>query len=157
MEEAVSEWRPVRGYPGYEVSDQGEVRSFRVDPAGRPMKVQRKAKGYRTVGLRREGTTRVWLVHHLVLETFVGPRRGVQVARHLDGDPANNALANLTWGTPSENTRDSVGHCTHNNARKDACPKGHKNWRTEPSTGRRRCRVCQADRQRAYRARKATA
>lgn len=30
--------------------------------------------------------------------------------RHLDGDPGNNALSNLCWGTRQENAQDKVRH-----------------------------------------------
>jgi hypothetical protein len=37
---------------------------------------------------------------------------GQTVVRHLDGNKLNNALENLAWGTPQENSRDMVGHGT---------------------------------------------
>jgi hypothetical protein len=49
-------------------------------------------------------------VHTLVLNAFVGPRPAGHECRHLDGDPANNALTNLAWGTHAENYRDKVRH-----------------------------------------------
>lgn len=49
-------------------------------------------------------------VHRLVLETFVGYRpKGLQ-CRHLDGNPANNRLDNLLWGTGKENIADKDRH-----------------------------------------------
>lgn len=48
----------------------------------------------------------------LVLETFVGPRPGDLLVRHLDGNPANDALENIAWGTASENQMDAVRHGT---------------------------------------------
>jgi hypothetical protein len=45
------------------------------------------------------------------LLAFVGaPGPGQTVTRHLNGDPADNRLANLAWGTPRENGRDTVRH-----------------------------------------------
>jgi hypothetical protein len=35
--------------------------------------------------------------------------------RHLDGDPANNRLDNLRWGTPIENAQDRKRHGTYIN------------------------------------------
>lgn len=35
-----------------------------------------------------------------------------EVSDHLDGDPSNNALANLEWGTAAENAADRVRHGT---------------------------------------------
>jgi hypothetical protein len=38
--------------------------------------------------------------------------------RHLDGDPSNNALGNLTWGTKGENVEDMKRH--------DSIPRGEE-------------------------------
>ena len=51
-------------------------------------------------------------VHHLVLLAFVGARPPGTEARHLDGDPTNNAPENLAWGTHQENFMDCVKHGT---------------------------------------------
>ncbi len=57
-------------------------------------------------------------VHRLVLLAFKGPRPDGQYCRHLNGVPTDNRLANLAWGTKSENTFDKVGHGTHPHASK---------------------------------------
>jgi hypothetical protein len=41
---------------------------------------------------------------------FVGPRPPGLEIRHLDGDPGNNALNNLRYGTRSENLVDKSYH-----------------------------------------------
>lgn len=56
--------------------------------------------GNRPVTIRR---------HTLVLETFKGPANG-RLARHLDGNPANDNKSNLRWGTPKENGDDTIRH-----------------------------------------------
>jgi hypothetical protein len=49
-------------------------------------------------------------VHRLMLMVFDRkPKRNEQV-RHLDGDPANNNLSNLVWGTGTENWVDRKLH-----------------------------------------------
>jgi hypothetical protein len=80
-------------------------------------------------------------VHQLVLRAFVGPPEPGHIGRHLDGDPTNNALINLAWGTHSDNTKDSLGHGTHYNATKTRCPKGHPLDMIVPGR-QRRCRTC---------------
>lgn len=108
-------WRAVPGHPGYEVSDRGRIRSYRnrqghASPTPRllsPGIVQ----GYRHIKLGRSRQTKV---HILVLEAFVGPRPDGMVCRHLDGNPMNNRLSNLRWGTPEENYADRHLHGTHN-------------------------------------------
>lgn len=93
-------------------------------------------------------------VHRLVATAFLGaePFHGA-VVRHLDGNPANNAVINLAWGSVSENNRDTVRHGRHHLAKKTACAHGHEFtpentyvWR-----GSRHCRACN----RARRSRKA--
>lgn len=93
-------WLPVPGSEGYEVSDQGRVRNART---GRLL-AGHSDRGYRRVNL---GAARRARVHELVLLAFVGPR---PEGLHGDGDRANNALANLRWGTRAENCADTVRH-----------------------------------------------
>ena len=114
-------WKPVPGYEGkYEVSDQGRVRSLAKYSARKsadkrkPYLVRGKTlaqyvtpSGHVTVHLARR-----WLyVHRLILMAFVClPEEYVSNARvegrHLDGNPANNTLSNLAWGTVKENRAD---------------------------------------------------
>lgn len=129
-------WLPVAGHEGaYEVSDLGRVRSIGrwIGPPGRrylPGRVMRQ-------GPRRDGThhavclyrgkgRRSWFVHRLVLIAFVGPPTPGQVCCHNDGDPHNNRLSNLRWGTHSENNQDCVAHGNNHYKQRTACPRGHK-------------------------------
>ena len=94
-------WRDVPGSDGrYLVNDQGQVYSRWQR---RPLKGRRVGSGHVRVYLRLPEGPRGRYVHQLVMEAFVGPRPAGMDTRHLDGNPANNALANLAYGTPSEN------------------------------------------------------
>lgn len=77
--------------------------------------------------------------------------------RHLDGDPGNNSLTNLAYGTPSQNLLDSVAHGTHPHASKTHCRSGHPydatNTRID-AKGKRVCRTCRNAQKRAARARR---
>lgn len=109
----VEEWRPVPGFPGYEVSSRGRVRSVSriIAVVGQSPRVRqgqnlicRPGKvGYPTVVLGR-GNRR--LVHRLVLEAFVGPCPPGMEACHNDGTRTNNHVDNLRWGTRQENVLD---------------------------------------------------
>lgn len=46
------------------------------------------------------------MVHTLVARTFLGPRPPGQDVRHLDGNPCNNRVDNLAYGTRTENILD---------------------------------------------------
>lgn len=145
-------WLPIPGYEGiYEVSDRGRVRSLdRLDSRGRRRKGRLRRlimqpSGHFTVSLCREAEHQGFLVHHLVLLAFVGPRPDGMEGCHWDDNPANNHLANLRWDTRSANVRDSVRNGTHHMARATHCPQGHEytpeNTYQYPQ-GNRACREC---------------
>jgi hypothetical protein len=106
------EWRDVPGFPGYKVSNYGQVKSVAriIDrknntPRRVPECVLRPGpskSGHLSVVLGR-GNTR--LVHQLVLLAFVGPRPDGTEVLHSDHNPTNNRLSNLRYGTRSENVR----------------------------------------------------
>lgn len=102
-------WKPIPGYPTYEVSNLGRVRRgerILVPRVGR--------KGYLRVCLYVPKCIRQQrAVHALVLTAFVGPKPPNMQACHYDGNPANNALSNLRWGTAAENYADKRRHGTH--------------------------------------------
>ena len=154
------QWKSVPGYEGiYEVSDQGRVRSLdRIDASGNRRRGQdrkpvTKASGYLKVDLCKDGRESAPSVHRLVLTAFVGPAPDGMETCHNDGNPTNNALSNLRWGTHSANISDQVAHGTHREARKAQCHRGHAyddaNTRVR-SNGKRACRACCRSRQQAY-------
>ena len=97
-------WRPVPGYPRYEVSSLGRVRSFARYSEGRVLRPGKSGRfGYATVALGR-GNSRC--VHDLVAAAFLGPRpEGADVA-HLDGNGADSRPENLAYKTRRENNFD---------------------------------------------------
>lgn len=117
------EWRPIAGFPGYEVSNYGRVMSYR----GRVPLLRSLAKreGYPALALYADGKPRMRNVHQLVAVAFLGPPPPGQEVRHLDGDRANSRLENLRYGTRSENQKDAVQHGTHHWAKKTHCLRGH--------------------------------
>lgn len=103
--------KPACGWPGYSVTDSGEVVS-KKNP-GKYLVRHTDKDGYQTVTLRKDGRSFNRSVHRLVLETFVGPCPGGMECRHLDGDPSNNYLGNLEWSTHLKNIKDKSLHRTH--------------------------------------------
>ena len=121
---AAEQWREIPGYKDYyEVSNRGRVRSldrrvWKGVKGWHPLrgKILRGGKhpyGYPQFGLSQHGKVRRRAAHKLVLEAFVGPCPEGLEACHRDGDPTNNRLKNLYWGTHSENVKDAVRHGTH--------------------------------------------
>lgn len=109
------EYCDVPGFPGYKVGSDGTAWSCLVPGRWGRMGqwkklIARKAgAGYLAVSL--SGKSRRY-IHRLVLQAFVGPCPDGSECRHLDGNPRNNRLENLCWGTRKENTADSVRHGT---------------------------------------------
>jgi len=110
----------IEGFPGYAVSRDGTVWTCkvigargRVGKEWRPMVPDVSLKGYCTIRLLNAGKKRKFYVHLLVAEAFLGPRPVELQTRHLDGNPLNNAVDNLAYGTPLENAGDAVAHGRH--------------------------------------------
>ncbi len=160
MNDTPERWLPLPGYEGiYDVSDQGRVRSWapwRSQPVPRIRSQYLRPDGHKGLALCNDGVQISAKVHQLVLLAFVGPRPEGMEIRHLDGDPINNVLSNLVYGTHSENMFDRVRHGTWTNLHKHKthCDRGHPfdGANTWLHNGRRYCRECRKARNRADRA-----
>jgi hypothetical protein len=110
-------WKHVIGYgKSYAVSDRGRVFSFnREQLLSQNIKRRKNLKSrgsdkYYFVELSNNGIAKRFYVHTLVLTAFRGPRQEGQECRHLDGNPLNNNLSNLEWGTYWDNRADWYKH-----------------------------------------------
>jgi hypothetical protein len=110
--------KPCPGHAGYFVTEVGEVYScwrrgkhYRLGPIYTPQLLRCTiVNGYIYASL---GPGVHQYVHVLVLEAFVGPRAGPET-RHLNGDPSDNCVGNLCWGSVSANQLDRREHGTSN-------------------------------------------
>jgi hypothetical protein len=121
VERSAERWKWIRGYEGlYKVSTHGRVKSVaRTARTYRGSRTVRARilrpgfrKGYPFVAVSKNSCVKVFTLHRLVLDTFVGSRPPGQECRHLDGNSRNCRLENLVWGTHSENGRDMSKHET---------------------------------------------
>jgi hypothetical protein len=150
----------------YEVSDLGRVRSLDrvivnnihggmwVRP-GRILKPWMHSRGYPWVTLAGQ---KKFAIHKLVLLAFVGPIPKGMIVRHLNDIKTDNRLANLRYGTHSENSFDIIANGNHKQANQTHCIRGHEFTpeNTALNSGRkgRSCRVCMYERIRKYQASK---
>jgi len=161
------QWRLIAGWPNYEVSDQGQVRSLPRERArGGVLRAQRDSGRYWKVALSRKAEVKRFRIHKLVAEAFIGPCPPGQEVRHLNDDKDDNRVGNLGYGTRRDNVQDAVRNEVRRRQRRPPEPRAareprthcrrqheltHENAPVGPD-GRRRCRRCIADR---YQRRKA--
>jgi HNH endonuclease/NUMOD4 motif len=112
-------WREVPGFPGYSVSDTGLVKSRRRWRDGKSERLLTPRRNYHpkngyltttTVVLFKKNKRHQKIISHVVLEAFVSSRPRGKEGCHEDGNPANNCLSNLRWGTHDSNMKDTIRH-----------------------------------------------
>lgn len=116
--------KPIKFFPKYDVTQLGIVLSFHK---GRPLplKPAKDSDGYLYVHLFKNKKPHRRYIHHLVLETFIGPCPKGMECCHGDGDPSNNEITNLRWGTRKDNVDDRQKH--------NRTPKGEKHYASKLS------------------------
>lgn len=124
-------WKDIPGYERiYQVSNLGNIKRL----VGYKCLIERILKsascnkyGHQFVCLYKNNIRKEYLVHRLILETFIGPCLLGMECRHLDGNPRNNRLANLCWGTKSENIQDRIIHGTESSGSRKGINRGISN------------------------------
>jgi len=115
------EYREVPDCPGYMAGSDGTIWSCWTrgrwpkrtgDWQLAPRRREKKAGAHFAVLLRTAAGFRVTeFVHRVILTTFVGPCPDGMISCHdPDHDPANNAVNNLRWATPTDNMEDCHRH-----------------------------------------------
>ncbi len=69
--------------------------------------------GYKYVSVSTSRGQRSIPAHVMITDAHFGPRPPGLETRHLDGDPQNNTLSNLCYGTRKENAEDTKRHRRH--------------------------------------------
>lgn len=95
-------------YRLYNENQRSRVKHRKFQPAGL-MKPGAQPSGHLTITIMENKKPFRTHVHRLVAWAFIGPQPSEHYVRHLDGNPANNHLSNLAYGTPWENITDTFG------------------------------------------------
>lgn len=101
-------WKPIAGYPRYEVSNLGFLRNAPGASRSRlvkPIKGHPTIHGYLQFALYNNAKSRHLTAHRVVWETFVGPVPSGFELDHVNGDKQDNRLSNLEAVTRQENIR----------------------------------------------------
>ena len=106
-------WTPLFEYEDYYlISNLGNVKSIDRKINNKTYKSTmlkfKDIRGYKNVGLSRNGKVKTKQVHRLVLLSFkYNPNYKNLQVNHIDGHKDNNNINNLEWVTPSENQKHS--------------------------------------------------
>jgi hypothetical protein len=96
------EWKTIKDFPNYEVSNLGNVRNSR----GKIMKTYQINSGYQAIKLVYKGTRGHKLIHRLVALTWIPNDNGLATeVNHIDGNKMNNSVENLEWLTSADNKK----------------------------------------------------
>ena len=99
----MSIWKKIEGYEDlYEVSTQGEVKSFHGGKEKLIKCTIHKQNGYAYFQLVKFGKKKTMRLHKVVMSTFVGDKIGI--INHKNGNKADNRLDNLEYVTNRENS-----------------------------------------------------
>lgn len=92
----MEEWRPIRDFNGYSISDQGNVLNVNT---GRVLRPSQNQKRLVIVGIMRGGVQYKRAISHLVADAYLlpPPHESFDAVINLDGDRHNNHVTNLMW------------------------------------------------------------
>lgn len=106
-------WCELADFPGYRVSDTGEVQSNKYG-SWRVLKGRIFANGYSHVSLYRgDGSSWTIGVHRLVALTFVASDPNCPIVAHKNHDKQDNRASNLVWVSQKTNMEQSVENRIH--------------------------------------------
>ncbi len=121
----MEEFRIVKDYPNYSVSNFGNVKK---NQTGKII-IPRYSNGYSQVELWNNDNGKVFGVHRLVAIEFIPNPENKPFVDHIDNDKANNNVNNLRWATITENNRNKVLSSRNTSGVKGVCwNKKHKKW-----------------------------
>lgn len=95
----------IPDHPGYKVTRNGRLFSFKRYPEGRELKQGTDEDGYKIVAMQVNGVSVRWKVHRLVATVLIPNPNDLPQVNHKDGDKANNDWENLEWCTNTHNQR----------------------------------------------------
>lgn len=125
-------WKPIPWANGdYSVSSLGRIRGEEriILRNGKPVRLKRKILrpfnrwlGYMAIHLKVGHQKKMFSVHRLVLEAFIGHCPPNMECCHNNGKPSDNRLDNLRWDTKKANQADRKLHGTNRLPRREGGP-----------------------------------
>ena len=103
----MEQWKVVKDFKNYEVSDEGKIRNIST---GRILKPKLNRGGYNIVDLYIKGRAVTKRIHRLVAEAFIPNPDNKSDVNHINENKTDNRVKNLNWMTRTEN----INHGTRN-------------------------------------------
>ena len=103
------EYKRIKNFKNYYVGSDGNMYKDCGGTRGlKRLKGMPNSGGYRAVVMVENGYKERYLIHRLVAMYFIPNPDNKPYVDHIDGDKLNNAVDNLRWATPKENTNNSI-------------------------------------------------
>src|SRR5690606_32240578 len=110
--------KQIKDYPGYEIDSNGSVwSSWKSQGNSRAITDWHKLitflrSGYPSITMSDGKKQRSFSVHRLLAQSFLDNPENKPFVCHANGNPLDNRLENLYWGTALENNLDRRKHGT---------------------------------------------
>lgn len=107
------EWKPIEGFPRYEISNKGRVKSFTNPKKPKILRPHQLKNGYLLVHLakgeeRGSNETECVRIHKLVADAFIPNPQNKCHVQHTNQDRTDNRVENLKWVTREESNADPI-------------------------------------------------
>lgn len=105
--------KPIQDWPGYYVTRDGDIFTIRTGVGTKcRFYIMHKVPmdtGHLIINLRKsDGSAKTFLIHRLVAKAFIPNLEDKPYVCHMNGNPADNRVENLHWGTQKDNMDDQV-------------------------------------------------
>lgn len=117
LSKTIEVWKDIDGFYGYQVSNLGNVRTFKIRNSKelrdvpnllKPNKIKSNKKYYLGVRLRHNNVSKSIYIHRLVANAFIENTGNKPCVNHIDNNPFNNKVDNLEWVTDKENKHHAI-------------------------------------------------
>ena len=105
----IEEWKPIKGFEGYYISNLGRVKSTRSFKGTKEtiLKGSFNQQGYKVITMMKDNKAYTKTLHRLLAIAFIPNLNNYCCINHKDGNKLNNNLNNLEWCSYSYNNTEA--------------------------------------------------